>query len=135
MGKQGIAKRPFQLPVFIAATGVEKMRHVKLREMKQGMLSRKLKEALGMPDGAPPPWLKSMQLYGPPPSYPCQKILGLNALVSTGDSFGDAPGEWGKPPIGEEEPLNRSKHWGEWEEGEAEEVEQEPMEDEEIEES
>ena len=41
------------------------------------------------------------QMYGPPPSYPCQKIPGLNALVSTGDSFGDAPGEWGKPPIGE----------------------------------
>uniref|UniRef100_A0A453NGH9 PSP proline-rich domain-containing protein n=1 Tax=Aegilops tauschii subsp. strangulata TaxID=200361 RepID=A0A453NGH9_AEGTS len=120
--KRGIAKRPFQLPVFIAATGIEKMRQayikkenskrskqkqrgctqpkmgkmdidyqdlhgaffkyqtkpnltshgdlyyegkefeVKLREMKPGMLSRKLKEALGMPDGAPPPWLKSMQV-------------------------------------------------------------------------
>ncbi|KAM3240421.1 hypothetical protein ACQJBY_053859 [Aegilops geniculata] len=192
-GKQGIAKRPFQLPVFIAATGIEKMRQayikrenskrlkqkqrartqpkmgkmdidyqdlhdaffkyqtkpnltshgdlyyegkefeVKLREMKPGMLSRKLKEALGMPDGALPPWLKSMQLYGPPPSYPCQKIPDLNAPVSPGDSFGDAPGEWGKPPTDEEEPLDRSKHWGELE-GEEEEVGQEPMEDEEIEE-
>ncbi|VAI44328.1 unnamed protein product [Triticum turgidum subsp. durum] len=194
-GKRGIAKRPFQLPDFIAATGIEKMRQayikkenskmlkqkqhdrtqpkmgkmdmdyqvlhdaffkyqtkpnltshgdlyyegkefeVKLREMKPGMLSRNLKEALGMPDGAPPPWLKSMQLYGPPPSYPCLKIPGLNAPVSPGDSFGDAPGEWGKPPVGEEEPLDRSKHWGELEEEEEEEeVEQEPMEDEEIEE-
>lgn len=34
---------------------------VKLREMKPGMLSRELKEALGMPDGAPPPWLINMQ--------------------------------------------------------------------------
>uniref|UniRef100_A0A8R7QP66 PSP proline-rich domain-containing protein n=1 Tax=Triticum urartu TaxID=4572 RepID=A0A8R7QP66_TRIUA len=194
-GKRGIAKRPFQLPDFIAATGIEKMRQayikkenskmlkqkqhdrtqpkmgkmdmdyqvlhdaffkyqtkpnltshgdlyyegkefeVKLREMKPGMLSRNLKEALGMPDGAPPPWLKSMQLYGLPPSYPCLKIPGLNAPVSPGDSFGDAPGEWGKPPVDEEEPLDRSKHWGELEEEEEEEeVEQEPMEDEEIEE-
>jgi splicing factor 3B subunit 2 len=35
---------------------------VKLREMKPGMLSRELKEALGMPDGAPPPWLINMQV-------------------------------------------------------------------------
>lgn len=34
----------------------------KLREMKPGMLSRELKEALGMPDGAPPPWLINMQV-------------------------------------------------------------------------
>ena len=35
---------------------------VKLREMKPGVLSRELKEALGMPDGAPPPWLINMQV-------------------------------------------------------------------------
>lgn len=35
---------------------------VKLREMKPGMLSHELKEALGMPDGAPPPWLINMQV-------------------------------------------------------------------------
>ncbi|KAF3325462.1 hypothetical protein FCM35_KLT10533 [Carex littledalei] len=35
---------------------------VKLREMKPGMLSKELKEALGMPDGAPPPWLINMQV-------------------------------------------------------------------------
>ena len=29
-GKRGIAKRPFQLPDFIAATGIEKMRQVTL---------------------------------------------------------------------------------------------------------
>lgn len=33
---------------------------VKLREMKPGMLSQELKEALGMPEGAPPPWLINM---------------------------------------------------------------------------
>jgi hypothetical protein len=30
--------------------------------MKPGMLSRELKDALGMPDGAPPPWLINMQV-------------------------------------------------------------------------
>lgn len=35
---------------------------VKLREMKPGVLSQELKEALGMPDGAPPPWLINMQV-------------------------------------------------------------------------
>lgn len=35
---------------------------VKLREMKPGMLSQELKDALGMPEGAPPPWLINMQV-------------------------------------------------------------------------
>ncbi|KAI3838327.1 hypothetical protein MKW92_011795 [Papaver armeniacum] len=121
-GKRGIEKQPFQLPDFIAATGIEKIRQayiekedskklkqkqrermqpkmgkmdidyqvlhdaffkyqtkpkltshgelyhegkefeVKLREMKPGMLSQDLKEALGMPEGAPPPWLINMQV-------------------------------------------------------------------------
>jgi hypothetical protein len=38
---------------------------VKLREMKPGMLSQELKEALGMPEGAPPPWLINMQVRIP----------------------------------------------------------------------
>uniref|UniRef100_A0A2P2L7W2 Pliceosome associated family protein n=1 Tax=Rhizophora mucronata TaxID=61149 RepID=A0A2P2L7W2_RHIMU len=121
-GKRGIEKQPFQLPDFIAATGIEKIRQayiekedskklkqkqrermqpkmgkmdidyqvlhdaffkyqtkpklttlgdlyhegkefeVKLREMKPGSLSHELKEALGMPEGAPPPWLINMQV-------------------------------------------------------------------------
>ncbi|PIA65099.1 hypothetical protein AQUCO_00100526v1 [Aquilegia coerulea] len=127
---------------------------VKLREMKPaGMLSRELKEALGMPDeGAPPPWLISMQRYGPPPSYPHLKIPGLNAPIPLGTSFGYHPGCWGKPPVDEygsplygdvfglqqqeqlnygEEPVDRSKHWGDLAEEEAEEIEEE---EEEIEE-
>nr|GMD85524.1 Splicing factor 3B subunit 2 [Ipomoea batatas]GMD90740.1 Splicing factor 3B subunit 2 [Ipomoea batatas] len=35
---------------------------VKLREMKPGTLSHELKEALGMPEGDPPPWLINMQV-------------------------------------------------------------------------
>ncbi|KAF8691804.1 hypothetical protein HU200_040206 [Digitaria exilis] len=219
-GKRGIEKQPFQLPDFIAATGIEKIRQayiekedskklkqkqrermqpkmgkmdidyqvlhdaffkyqtkpkltshgdlyyegkefeVKLRETKPGVLSRELKEALGMPDGAPPPWLINMQRYGPPPSYPQLKIPGLNAPIPPGASFGYRPGEWGKPPVDEhgrplygdvfgvlqqdepnydDEPVDRSKHWGDLEEEEEEEEdeeeeEEEPMEDEDMEE-
>ncbi|KAF5206180.1 Splicing factor 3b subunit [Thalictrum thalictroides] len=206
-GKRGIEKQPFQLPDFIAATGIEKIRQayiekedskklkqkqrermqpkmgkmdidyqvlhdaffkyqtkpkltahgdlyyegkefeVKLREMKPGMLSRELKEALGMPEGAPPPWLINMQRYGPPPSYPHLKIPGLNAPIPLGASFGYHPGGWGKPPVDEygrplygdvfgiqqqeqlnyeEEPVDRSKHWGDLEE--EEEIEEDELE-------
>ncbi|KAE9449546.1 hypothetical protein C3L33_18551, partial [Rhododendron williamsianum] len=126
---------------------------VKLREMKPGMLSQELKEALGMPEGAPPPWLINMQRYGPPPSYPHLKIPGLNAPIPPGASFGYHPGGWGKPPLDEygrplygdvfgvqqqeqpnyeEEPVDKTKHWGDLEE-EAEEEEEEQIEDEELE--
>ncbi|TXG72189.1 hypothetical protein EZV62_000768 [Acer yangbiense] len=156
-GTHGIQKKPFQLPDFIAATGIEKIRQayiekqdsnkfkqkqrehmqpkmekmdidyqvlhdaffkyqtkpkltnhgdlyyegkefeVKLREMKKpDTISQELKQALGKPDGAPPPWLINMQRYGPPPSYPHLKIPELNA------------------------PL-KHKHWGDLEEEEEEE--------------
>ncbi|KAG5561589.1 hypothetical protein RHGRI_004591 [Rhododendron griersonianum] len=129
---------------------------VKLREMKPGMLSQELKEALGMPEGAPPPWLINMQRYGPPPSYPHLKIPGLNAPIPPGASFGYHPGGWGKPPVDEfgrplygdvfgvqqqdqpnyeEEPVDKTKHWGDLEEEEEEEEEEveEPLEEEELE--
>lgn len=46
--------------------------------MKPGMLSKELKEALGMPDGAPPPWLINMQV-----NFDVKLILivGLSYLV------------------------------------------------------
>ncbi|ERN04333.1 hypothetical protein AMTR_s00077p00196320 [Amborella trichopoda] len=69
--------------------------------MKPGILSQELKEALGMPEGAPPPWLINMQRYGPPPSYLHLKIPGLNAPIPPGASFGYHPGGWGKPPVDE----------------------------------
>ncbi|KAM3215607.1 hypothetical protein ACQJBY_067564 [Aegilops geniculata] len=171
-GKRGFQKQPFQLPDFIAATGIEKIRQAyvqkennntlkqkqhnrmqpkrgnmdmdyevlhdaffkyqtkpkltsygdlyyegkefepKLKVMKPGILSQELKKALGMPDGAPPPWVTRMQLFGPPPSYPYLKIPGFNAPISPGDSLGDGPDE--------EEPLDRSKHWGDLDEEEEE---------------
>ncbi len=48
----------------------------KLANVRPGILSEALREALGMAEGAPPPWLINMQRYGPPPSYPSLKISG-----------------------------------------------------------
>ena len=139
-GKRGLEKPPWQLPSFIEATGIQKLRDAyadkedgkklkqkgkdatsakmgkididyqvlhdaffkfqqkpKLTSMgevyyegkeyetahlfeqkKPGFLSLETKEALGMTDDGPPPWLINMQRYGPPPSYPLLKIPGLS---------------------------------------------------------
>lgn len=74
---------------------------VHMLEKKPGSLSASLKAALGMPDGAPPPWLINMQRFGPPPSYPNLRIPGLNAPIPDGATFGYHPGGWGKPPVDE----------------------------------
>lgn len=206
-GKRGIEKPPFQLPDFIAATGISRLRdayqqkeeqkklkqkqrekmqpkmgrvdidyqvlhdaffrfqtkpklsiqgdlyyeckefEVQLKEKRPGQLSDELKRALGMPEGAPPPWLINMQRYGPPTAYPNLKIPGLNAPIPPGASFGYHPGGWGKPPVNEfnqplygdvfgtmapapppevAAPIERT-HWGELEE---EEETEEPAEEE-----
>lgn len=72
-----------------------------MKEKKPGILSPELSAALGMQDGAPPPWLINMQRYGPPPSYPTLRIPGLNAPLPPGASYGYQPGGWGKPPVDE----------------------------------
>jgi len=113
---------------------------VTLKEKRPGLLSEDLKKALGMPEGAPPPWLINMQRYGPPPSYPNLKIAGLNAPIPDGAQWGYHPGGWGKPPVDEfgrplygdvfgtavpepppevTQPIERT-HWGEMEEEEEE---------------
>ena len=97
-----------------------------------GILSAQLKEALGMSitttgrNGAtltpPAPWLFNMQRYGPPPSYPRQKISGLNAPIPVGAEFGYHTGGWGKPPVDEsgrsiygddvfEQEINKGNEW------------------------
>ena len=79
-----------------------------LRHLRPGELSDKLKEALNMPPGAPPPWLINQQKVGPPPSYPAMKIYGLNAPPPPGGEWGFHPGGFGKPPLNEQnQPL-----WG-----------------------
>lgn len=52
---------------------------VEMHEKRPGVLSPELREALGIPEGAPPPWLLAMQRFGPPPSYPNLRLPGLNA--------------------------------------------------------
>ncbi|KAI5474913.1 splicing factor 3B subunit 2 [Pseudohyphozyma bogoriensis] len=71
----------------------------KLKEKKPGDISEELKEALSIPPLAPPPWLISMQRYGPPPSYPNLRIPGLSAPIPDGAAWGFHPGGWGKPPL------------------------------------
>ncbi|SPO30173.1 probable Splicing factor 3b, subunit 2 [Ustilago trichophora] len=66
-----------------------------------GQLSKELVEALSIPPLAPPPWLISMQRYGPPPSYPHLAIPGLNAPIPEGAQWGFHPGGWGRPPVDE----------------------------------
>ncbi len=157
--KRGSDKIPFQLPEYIAATGVATMRAAQLekddakkgkakqREKMQGkggkldidyrvlqdaffkhqtkpnltqfgdmyfegkefevdvktkrpgLLSAKLRAALGMTDSSPPPWLLNQQRAGPPPSYPNLRIPGLNAPLPPGGEYGFHAGGWGKPPV------------------------------------
>lgn len=127
----------------------------RLKDRKPGDLSDELRIALGMPIGPgklkfPPPWLIAMQRYGPPPSYPSLKILGLNAPIPEGCSFGYFVGGWGKPPVDEigrplygdvfgiqqegsgiprEEEVDQSL-WGELESSEDEDEEEEESEEE-----
>jgi splicing factor 3B subunit 2 len=66
-----------------------------------GVLSSELRAALGIPPGAPPPWLLNMQRIGPPPAYPRLRIPGLNAPIPAGASWGFHPGGWGQAPVDE----------------------------------
>ncbi|KAL1947818.1 hypothetical protein VTO73DRAFT_13542 [Trametes versicolor] len=160
-GKRGIEKPPFQLPSYIADTGIATMRdaikekeanmtlkaktrervqpkmgkvdidyqklhdaffkfmtkpnvtgfgemyyegkefETQLKHKRPGELSPELVEALSIPPLAPPPWLISMQRFGPPPSYPTLRIPGLNAPIPEGAQWGFHPGGWGKPPLDE----------------------------------
>jgi splicing factor 3B subunit 2 len=105
-----------------------KENEIRMQNKKPGQLSDTLKNALGMVENGPPPWLINMQRYGPPPSYPSLKIPGLNAPIPSGATYGYHPGGWGKPPVNEygqplygtyEEPQDNDEKdmlWGEVEE-------------------
>ncbi|KAG6908648.1 hypothetical protein DXG01_003826 [Tephrocybe rancida] len=214
-GKRGIEKPPFQLPAYIADTGIATMRdavkekeanmslkaktrervqpkmgkvdidyqklhdaffkfqtkppttgfgemyyegkefETSLKEKRPGDLSPELVEALSIPPLAPPPWLISMQRFGPPPSYPTLRIPGLNSPIPEGAQWGFHPGGWGKPPLdeynrplygdvfgvlpkagdsGAGEPIDKDP-WGELEPEEEEEEEESESEEEEEEEA
>jgi len=66
---------------------------------RPGRISPALREALGMEEGHPPPWLFQMQRYGPPPSYPSLKVPGVNAPIPSGAAWGLHPGGWGTAPV------------------------------------
>ncbi|KAF2454455.1 hypothetical protein BDY21DRAFT_264217, partial [Lineolata rhizophorae] len=123
-----------------------------LRHLRPGEVSEDLKNALGMPPGAPPPWLLNMQRLGPPPGYPSLKIPGLNAPIPPGASWGYHAGGYGKPPVDEyqrplfggdvfgvNQPAQSTEHLGEaierdlWGELQPQEDEEEEDEDEEEE--
>eukprot|EP01064_Diplonema_japonicum_P028163 TRINITY_DN4263_c0_g1_i1.p1 TRINITY_DN4263_c0_g1~~TRINITY_DN4263_c0_g1_i1.p1 ORF type:complete len:480 (+),score=148.21 TRINITY_DN4263_c0_g1_i1:43-1482(+) len=113
----------------------------KNKNAKPGMLSDKLKTALGMPEGYPPPWLINMQRYGPPPSYPSLRIPGLNAPLPPGATWGYQAGGWGKAPVdanavplygdvfGKSEAMQDKALWGVMAEIESEEEEEMPEEE------
>lgn len=67
--------------------------------VRPGELSDELKEALGMQAGFAPPWLLNMQRFGPPPSYPALRVPGVNAPPPPGSSWGFGAGQYGKPPV------------------------------------
>jgi splicing factor 3B subunit 2 len=65
-----------------------------------GPYSNALREALGMTETSPPPWLINMQRYGVPPSYPDLSIPGLNAaLPNVQCQYGYHHGGWGKSNV------------------------------------
>lgn len=107
---------------------------VEMVEKRPGLVSAELREALGMPDQAPPPWLHNMQRFGPPPSYPNLRIPGLNAPLPPGAEWGFQPGGWGRPAVdpstlqplfqgggAQEEPalVLEGAHWGQLQQEEA----------------
>lgn len=65
-----------------------------MKEFKPGRISPQLRQALGISEGAPPPWLYNLQRYGPPPSFGNLKIPGVNMIlpVSDGKLFQDERG-------------------------------------------
>jgi splicing factor 3B subunit 2 len=61
---------------------------IRMRGYKPGRLSPELRQALGIPENSPPPWLINMQRYGPPPAYPNLKIPGVNAPIPETITYG-----------------------------------------------
>jgi splicing factor 3B subunit 2 len=62
---------------------------IKMKEYKPGRMSPNLREALGIQENNPPPWLYNMQRYGPPPAYMNLKIPGVNTLIPNSEYGGD----------------------------------------------
>jgi len=83
------------------------------RHFKVGQLTQKLRNALGMGDSSPPPWLHKMQQIGPPPSYISMKIPGLNAPIPKGAQWGNGANGWGQVPLENGKPIFGGNPYGE----------------------
>ena len=117
----------------------------RMRSYKPGRLSPELRQALGIPENSPPPWLINMQRYGPPPAYPNLRIPGVNAPIPEtitygfGRLFTDEKGFTvyadchGLNKAVYQKRQNRKPYWGQIKE-QAEEEEEESIEEEEEEE-
>lgn len=100
----------------------------KMKLYKPGRISEKLRNALGIPENTPPPWIINMQRYGPPPSYSNLKIPGVNAHLLDPTSE-ITPNLW-TPPILENKATlvydfkrdNVENHWGDIKELEEDEL-------------
>ncbi|XP_057797865.1 uncharacterized protein LOC131013947 isoform X2 [Salvia miltiorrhiza] len=88
-GKRGIEKQPFQLPDFIAATGIEKIRQAYIEKENSKKLKQKQRERM-------------------------QPKMGKMDIDY------------------QEEPVDKTKHWGDLEEEEKEEEEEEEEEEEQM---
>jgi len=55
-----------------------KEEEMRARTFKPGRMSSELRAACGLTEYQAPPWLTNMQRYGPPPSYPYMKFIGVN---------------------------------------------------------
>ena len=98
---------------------------IRMKDFKPGHLSPALRNALGIQEGMPPPWLYTMQKYGPPPAYPNLKIPGVNIPMPSKNSNANSgkffTGENGYTIYADCHGLNRAvyqkrvnkrAHWG-----------------------
>jgi splicing factor 3B subunit 2 len=67
---------------------------IKMKDYKPGRMSPALREALGIQENSPPPWLFNMQRYGPPPAYQNLKIPGVNTLIPQHETPGGFHGDY-----------------------------------------
>ncbi|KAG9395104.1 protein of unknown function (DUF382) [Carpediemonas membranifera] len=75
------------------------------RRFTPGVITRALREALGMDKTSPPPWLHAMQRKGPPPAYPRLCVPGVNMDIPKGMPAGYGTHGWGARPTRNGEPV------------------------------
>ena len=64
-----------------------KEEELRARTFRPGRMSAELRAACGITDYQAPPWLPNMQRYGPPPSYPNMKFIGMSSVFSEAATY------------------------------------------------